>query len=168
MTGAAMDLSDDAFESLVNADVRSGSSPSGALLREPENCYRWRRALMRLKRKVEAQFASHRADKIIRQAECMARGPGGLIEWKQFEGQEEKWRSQAIRFLHGLEEALVEANDCVNRVSSDVRESEERNEIKALAAEVERLRKAIRSHRKATYCHREPDAADVALWSYLD
>lgn len=160
MNEALVELSDDAFEALVNGDVRgTATGDTSAFLRSPENARRWLQTLLRLKRKVESQFMSHRADLILFQAQCMKRGPSGLLDYKQYEGQEEKWRSNAIRFLHGLEEAIAEAKDLTGA-------NDRSGVTMLLQAEIERLRDAIREHKNMNW--ESATENDLILWRFID
>lgn len=93
------------FNAQVNSDIRDQASPDvHEALRQPENLDRWILTLTQLKRTTESQLASHKAT--VAEARCNITDQG---EWFAFMAEQERWRSNAIRFKNGTENKLDEA-----------------------------------------------------------
>lgn len=152
-------LSDDDFEGLVNQDVRGQlDSATSALLREPENVFRWYNSLNSLKKSVEAQFVVKKAElaefRLVNATED---------EWRQAVAEHERWKAGAVRFKTGVEKRIAEAkqlriavsrDEVMGRISSDLHEARGKLEL---------YRQAIVAHKNAE----DADQADEDLYSIL-
>jgi hypothetical protein len=138
-------------------------------LRDPKNAGRWHRTLCQMKRNIEVQFTYKAAEKSQKQAECLRQGPAGLVKYKQFEADMEKWKSGAQRFLNGLEDKIAESKEIIKTTDRDVYITiitEERNQI---MGEVVKLRTAIQKHKEQVTSAEEPDEAiDEELWALAE
>lgn len=165
------ELPDDAFNSIVNQDVRGTlSNELSEMLRDPALAERWYDSLQVLKRSVESQLSANKAERAQKIAEYDILGPGGTAMWVQARVSTEKWRSGAVRFKNGVEDRLTEARRSRNQSRADMLLSiviTERNEA---LTEVRKLRTAIIGHREHT-CDSEcieECIADEQLWTVLE
>lgn len=163
---------DDHFDDLVNKDVRGFlDAETSELLREPEYAERWYNSLLVLKKSVEAQLTTNKAEQGEKHNECMKKGPAGKREWFEYKAQADRWRSGAVRFKAGVEERLREARGNRNEERGaqyiDV-VTRERTQAREYALE---LRSAIFDHKTHVCDDRCDDdicIADTELWSVLD
>ncbi len=164
------DLSDEAFDDIVNQDTRGALDPvTSAALREPENIDRWYDMLLTLKRRVEAQLAANRGDQASKQAEFLSLGDQGKVLWLRYKASNEKWRQGAIRFKNGLEDKLAEAKRLRMQVSHESYPSILARERDSAIKRVVQLRSAIVQHKLATV-HEEDDQdqIDERLWDLAE
>lgn len=167
-----LDLSDEAFNAMVNQDVRGTLNPdTSALLRDPAIADRWYETLISLKRSVEAQLSANRAEQVQKQAEYVALGEGGKVLWMQARAGAEKWRAGAVRFKNGVEDRLAEARKHRNEARANMHISVLIGERDQAFKEVKRLRAAILTHREhecGASCDDDRCIADDNLWEELD
>ncbi len=166
-----LDLSDDAFNSMVNQDVRGTlNSELSQLLRDPAIADRWYETLVSLKRSVEAQLSANRAEQVQKQSEFLGRGPQAKMLWLQTKATTEKWRAGAVRFKNGVEDRMAEARRNRDKLRLGLHVSVVINERDVAFREVKRLRSMILSHRDHECDENcEPNcAADDSLWNLLD
>lgn len=154
-TTALIGLSDDDFLAVVNADVRfdRGGLPNEAIeaLRSPENVDRWHRTLLSLKRNVEAQMISKRAELAVSYVQAL--DTGDMTNYLKERAVMLTWRQGACRFRNGLEDRIAEAKAI-----------QENNALSFMT-----LRQAIITHKEAILA--DPDDgtdADGELWKVLD
>lgn len=152
---ALIQLSDDDFLAVVNADVRfdRGGLPNEtvASLRSPENVDRWHRTLLSLKRNVEAQMTSKRAELAVGYVEAL--DSGDLTGWLKERAVMLSWKQGACRFRNGLEDRIAEAKTI-----------QENNALSFVT-----LREAVAAHRNAILTDPDNgDDADSELWKVLD
>jgi hypothetical protein len=150
-------VDDPTFDALVNDEVRGvGDATVAAQLRLPENAERWYNSLNHMKKSVEAQLSADRAERSLRQVECLVNGD--KIAWLTYRGERDKWRAGSIRFKNGVEHRLAEAKVTLRNQRSDLR-------VDLLRAERNLLLAAIKQH-KATVA--SPSDADLELWKVID
>lgn len=156
------------FQDLVNRDVRGELAPSvSSQLREPQNLNLWHDTLLKLKRTVEAQLTSNRADLIAKQAELATKGSKGTAEWLAVKASAERWRQGAIRFKNGVEERLAEAKRIRNQVIEESFTSSLVKDRDRAMVEAAKLRSAILEHKEAVLSDKDDEATDDRLWGVL-
>lgn len=185
---AAMD--DRGFRQEVDADLRRpGRDDDKRLyetrrqaLRSPELLDRWNTTLLTMSKSVEGQLASkqedHEAAKAalrIQMAELERKHDAVKLheakqKWEKLKQDYATARGNMLRFKTGLDEWVIEARalrDATRSAMYDSVVAEERNHY---AAQVQRLRGAIESHRTQILEDEqyEPSSADERLWSQLD
>lgn len=134
------------FNAQVNSDIRDQSTPDvHDALRRPENLDRWILTLTQLKRTTESQLASYRATMAEARTTITDRD-----EWLVYKAEQERWRSNAIRFKNGTENKLDEAKYLYNE------------SLAGLVAAIEEHKHLM------TLDGDEPTEADLALWSVID
>lgn len=163
-------LSDEAFNEIVNADVRGTADEQTSLaLRDPMVVDRWYDTLASLKRSVEAQLTANRGEQAAKQAEFLRMGPSGKAMWLQSRAAAEKWRQGAIRFKNGVEDRMAEARRLRSHLDQNsyvrILARERDNAVK----ETMRLRSAIVKHRAAVELDQdEQDDIDERLWAVVE
>lgn len=151
-------LSNDAFRDLVGEDVRGNIDPkTSKLLRTPLCVHRWHDTLLQIKRNVEFQLASDKAERYSKRLEHLRKGKAGYDEHLQYLAKKERWRSNNIFFKNGVENKIAEAKRILE--SGDT-----------LKHRVSELQQAIRSHKHIVEHGTEAEAydADESLWKVLD
>lgn len=162
-------LSDEAFNDIVNADVRGTvDKETSSALRDPAVLSRWYDTLLSLKRSVEAQLTANRGEQSTKQAEFLHLGAAGRPLWLQFRGQSEKWRQGAIRFKNGVEDRLAEAKRLRSTTDRDSYVSILIHERDAAMAEMYRLRTAILEHKNAVEREEDDEEVDDRLWASIE
>jgi hypothetical protein len=164
------DLSDEAFDDIVNQDTRGAlDSVTSAALREPEHLDRWYDMLLTLKRRVEAQLAANRGEQAAKQAEYLSLGDQGKVLWLRYKASNEKWRQGAIRFKNGLEDKLAEAKRLRMQASNESYPTILTRERDHALKKVVQLRSAIVEHKLATVNEEgDQDDIDTRLWGLAD
>jgi hypothetical protein len=106
----AVELAEDKFKAVVEADVRDKvSDDEAAMLRQLENVPRWYNELNLLKRDIEAQFVQRKADLLDFQQGCLKRGRDGKQEFFDEKADHEAWKTGAVRWKQLIEAKMVEA-----------------------------------------------------------
>jgi hypothetical protein len=186
-----LSLPNDAFRTLVDADLRGkGDQSLAKLLRSEEVCERWYSTINGMAKSVEGQLAAKRADleattlsleSDIQVAE--ARGDESLaaqlrLALMEAQQKDAKWRAGILRFKTGLEEVHAEARRIRDSFKGSFFESYLAEERNIALARVRDLEDGIRRHRdhdcetdprcKNTYGESFHDcAADDDLWSLV-
>lgn len=165
------DLSDTAFQEIVNADVRGTlDSETSKLLRLPEHAARWHDTLLIMKRSVEAQLTAKKGELASQHAEYLSLGGNGKTLWIQAYASAEKWRQGAIRFKNGVEEKVAEAKRLLSTEARDLYVKQLVDERNQAMKEAFRLRAAISDHRQAVTLADDTDTEEIddRLWSVLE
>lgn len=163
-------LSDEAFNEIVNADVRgTADEHTSHALRDPMVVGRWYDTLVSLKRSVEAQLTANRGEQAGKQAEFLRLGPSGKPMWLQSQAAADKWRQGAIRFKNGVEDRMAEAKRLRSTIERDSYIRILIQERDQAVKEAMRLRTAILEHKTAVELDRdEPEDIDDRLWAAVD
>lgn len=151
-------MSNDDFRNLVGEDVRGNVDPkTSKLLRTPVFQRRWHDTLCQIKRNVEFQLASDKAERYSKRLKFMKEGPEGKQKYLAYQAERERWRANNIFFKNGVENKIAEAK----RLLTD---------HDALKIRVGELSAAIRAHRHIVEHGSEQEAfdADESLWAVLD
>ncbi len=164
-------LSDEAFNQIVNQDVRGTlTSATSQLLRDPRVVERWYVHLVSLKRSVESQLCANRAELLQKQLDYVGLGAKGNPLWIEAQATAAKWRAGAVRFKNGVEDRLDEARTLRSKTRAD-------STITILIEERERAIRNLTNLRRSILEHREHDCddrcvddcvADDQLWKVLD
>lgn len=151
-------LDNDTFRNLVGEDVRGKIDvKTSKLLRTPMFLHRWHDTLLQIKRNVEFQLASDKAERYSKRLEYLNRGEKGKQEFLKYQADKERWRANNIFFKNGVENKLAEAK----RLLTDADQ---------LKIRISELQQAIRSHRHIVEHGTEAEAydADENLWKVLN
>lgn len=178
-------LNEDEFNEVVNNDVRdTATRAQSKALRTPEMSGRWLNALHSLKRSVESQFVSARAERAVKASEfarsktgkisiVTGQGKGDSVTQQmtelEFAAWQEKWRSGAVRFLSGVEDCIVEAKDIRNDIRTEEKVTLLLIERDVLFKDLLKLRTGIMTHRETVSEDEDASAeADENLWALVD
>lgn len=151
-------LGNDEFRNLVGEDVRGKIDiKTSKLLRTPMFLRRWHDTLLQLKRNVEFQLASDKAERYSKRIEFSKQGAQGRDAYLKYVAERERWRSNNIFFKNGVENKIAEAKRLLE--DHDV-----------LKGRVSELQQAIRAHKHIVEHGTDAEAfdADESLWRVLD
>lgn len=157
MTDILSHLGNDDFRNLVAEDVRGRVDiKTSKLLRTPLYLQKWHDCLLTIKRNVEHQLASDKAERYSKRLEFTRKGNEGKIAWLQYVAERERWRANNIFFKNGVENKLAEAKNLLNDTDS----ARER---------ISELQGAIRAHKHTVETGNDDAAydADEILWGIL-
>lgn len=112
------------IEVIVRDDLKGkASDDEHAWLRYPETLTTWRTLLVSIKKDIETQFVSRKAEVDAFHQECMnPNSPHGKQEFFNARTDYQSWRAGAVRFKQNVESALSEAKILLrqhNRESDD-------------------------------------------------
>lgn len=177
-------LSEEDFSDVVTEDVKDLAKTSyQKALRTPEIAPRWLDNLLGMKRSVECQFASAKAERSIKVSEytenetlpitVSMRGDQPVIVHMtqlEFVAWQEKWRAGAIRFLSKIETKISEARKIRAEAYVDSQVSLLIQERDSYLKDLLSTRKAILVHKEAAQSEDEDESADAdyALWALVD
>jgi hypothetical protein len=173
MTRVSVDISlldDEAFDAIVNADIREVIEETSAdALRQPESLQRWHDTLLNMKRNLEYQFATNRAERASKYAECrqIAEGDG---KWADYLAANERWRTGAMKFYRGVERRLTEAKRLLHEFERSRYTLSVADERDYVMREYATLRGAILQHKQSIEAATDDEDTgpyDELLWSYV-
>lgn len=151
-------LNNDDFRNLVGEDVRGNVDVrTSKLLRTPVFLRRWHDVLCQIKRNVEFQLASDKAERYSKRLKFLQEGAAGKQKYLSYLAERERWRANNIFFKNGVENKIAEAKRLLA------------NE-EVLKQRVGELQAAIRSHRHIVEHGSDTEAfeADELLWKVLE
>lgn len=140
---------DKTFSYQVDEDIRDCASPAvKSALRQPENLDRWIAALKTVKRNIESQLASEKADRSEQKVKYLENDD--YMGWLVYVQGMNRRRANMIRVKNGAENRLQEAQSLKHD-------------------NLNKLIDAIREHQK-TVLHDEDNSgeADEQLWSLIE
>jgi hypothetical protein len=160
-------LPNEAFDELVNEDIRGTSSTDvWEALRHKEVARRWYNALVSMKRESERQLANYKNDRVVKQVQCL-QNPNrdkGKQEYQEWVASKAKWRNGVLRFKTGVEEKIAEAKTYLRLYTASQMTNQERAELTQL---LNTYRSAIKEHKAEVLVDSDPSDADEKLWSMV-
>lgn len=154
-------MSDDAFARLVADDVKNKvSQERRAFLRSPENCDRWKTALMALLKNLENQIISIESDRAADQERYSSLGKAGEKLLQSAERDYDRRANKIRKFYYHVN----------NRFDQVVALSEGKSDLVDDEWDTAHIyRRAIREHKKLMIqADLDPTSIDLALWDTLD
>lgn len=162
-----IDLPTEAFNKLVNEDVRGDSSTDlWEALRHSAVIHRWYDTLVSMKRESERQLANYKNDRTIHHFKCM-QNPNrdkGKHEYQEWIASKAKWRNGVLRFKTGVEEKIAEAKTYLRLYAVGNMTENERTE---LVERINKLESGIKKHETEIKTEDNPSDADVELWDLV-
>ena len=157
------------FRDIVDQDLRGQPGKEAKeiaeALRSPEVVRRWHSTLLSIQKNVEAQLASKAAE--TRSELLMLNLDGKAKDAKQTEANFERWRAGALRFKSGVEQAIFQARDVIDREFPEANHDRIVSERNEALTQVMILKNAIRKHRDSFTDEDDASKDDHELWEYV-